>query len=81
MSKKTETTTMYTFEDRLVVKLLGKSDHIFRFISLLKRIYPASSMNLSPILKNKNADGFHCFINIIMEPEKESITTKEAQET
>ena len=65
-----ETKKMYTFEDRLVVKLLGKSEHIIRFITLLKRIYPASSMNFSPILKNRQADGYHCFVNVMMEPEE-----------
>lgn len=75
-------TKMYTFEDRLVVKLIGKSEHIFRFISLLKRIYSASSMNLSPVLKNREAEGYHCFVNIIMESEKEEKESiKEAQET
>jgi len=70
--EKQNTKTMYTFEDRLVVKLIGKSEHIFRFISLLKRIYSANSMNLSPILKNREAEGYHCFVNIIMEPEKKA---------
>lgn len=78
MSEEETKKSMYLLKDRLVVKLIGKSDHIIRFITLLKRIYPASSMNLSPILKNRNADGYHCFINVMMEPEKEEKETVKA---
>jgi len=61
---------IYAIEDRLVVKLIGKSDYILRFISDLRKLYSANSMNISPILKNRDAEGFHCFINIIMEGEQ-----------
>ena len=61
---------IYAIEDRLVVKLIGKDKYILRFISDLRTLYPANSMNMSPILKNRDAEGFHCFINIIMENEQ-----------
>ena len=61
---------IYAIEDRLVVKLIGKDKHILRFISDLRNLYPANALNMSPILKNRDAKGFHCFINIIMEKEQ-----------
>ena len=58
---------VYGFHDRLVVKLLGRAEWITRFIYDVQKLYPAERMNFSPILKNKDADGYHCFINLIMD--------------
>jgi hypothetical protein len=71
----------YSFEDRLVIKLIGKLEAIQRHIILLKRIYPPERLNFSPILKNRGADGFHCFINILMEPGKnDAVEVKKEKE-
>jgi len=61
--------TIYHFEDRLVVKLIGKAEWIKRHIILLRRLYSAEQMNYSPILKNRGEDNtYHCFVNILMKP-------------
>ena len=67
--KEPKVKTFYTFDDRLTIKLLGQQKFILRHITALRKIYPAHQMNFSPILKNRNANGFHCFVNIIMEGE------------
>lgn len=56
----------YSFQNRLIIKLIGKASFIERHIILLRRIYSPQQMNFSPILKNKGDGGFHCFINILM---------------
>ena len=59
---------IYSFNDRLVVKLIGKPEWIERFIILLRRIYSPEYMNFSPILRNRGSeDSYHCFVNILME--------------
>ena len=60
---------IYSFNDRLVVKLIGKPEWIQRFIKLLQRLYTPEYLNFSPILKNRGSeDSYHCFINILMKP-------------
>jgi len=59
---------IYSFNDRLVVKLIGKPEWIQRFIILLRKIYSPEYMNFSPILKNRGSeDTYHCFVNILMD--------------
>jgi hypothetical protein len=57
----------YDYEQRLVIKILGKYENIVQAISDLHKIYPKERMNFSPILKNKDQDGYHCFVNILMD--------------
>ena len=65
--EKREKVKSYEFEDRLVVKLIGKVEWIQRFIFELNRIFTKDQLNFSPILKNRDATGYHCFINIFMD--------------
>jgi len=60
----------FDFERRLVIKMLGKYEHIIQAISDLHKIYPKDRMNFSPILKNKEQTGYHCFVNIFMDYEE-----------
>lgn len=70
MQKRENEIRPYGFCDRLVVKLIGKTEWIQRFISDIQKLYPADRITLSPILRNKDTDGFHCFVNILMEAPK-----------
>jgi hypothetical protein len=52
------------FENQLTLKILGKHENVIMAISELNRLYPKEKMNFSPIMKNKEQHGYHCFVNI-----------------
>ena len=64
--------------NRLFIKVAGNTTReIYQFIYSLQKIYPATSLTISPIIKNKDGIGFHCFINVLLEPNKaEDIISK-----
>jgi hypothetical protein len=48
----------YPIGKRLVIKAIGSVEHITSFIETIQKIYPPTSMNFSPILRNSMAQGF-----------------------
>lgn len=70
MAKETENQrhkpSAYPISKRLVVKAIGEIDQIARFVEDLQKVYSEYRMNFSPILKNSNAPGYHCFINLLL---------------
>lgn len=68
MEKHEQDKVLYLFSDRLVLKAIGHKTRILNFLALLRRLYRAEAINVSPLLRNKDAPGFHCFINILDTP-------------
>ena len=56
----------YPISKRLVIKAIGEADEILRFVEDIQKVYPGHCMNFSPIQKNKDTPGYHCFINLLM---------------
>jgi pyruvate-formate lyase-activating enzyme len=66
MSKEIEKPIAYPISKRLVLKAIGEADEILRFIEDIQKVYPGHCMNFSPVQKNKDTPGYHCFINLLM---------------
>jgi hypothetical protein len=57
-------THYYQFEDRLVLKVVGKRSFILQFLKDLHNLYPSNKMNVSPIKGDNINPTCSCFINI-----------------
>jgi hypothetical protein len=66
MEKENHKPSAYPISKRLVIKAIGEIDQITHFIEDMQKIYPEDRMNFSPILRNSDAPGYHCFINLLM---------------
>lgn len=56
----------YPIKKRLVIKAIGGAEQILRFIDDIQKVYLGHRMNFSPVIRNKDTPGYHCFINLLM---------------
>lgn len=61
------------FYRRLFLNVSGNTKRdIYEFIYLLEKVFKPTQLTLSPIIPNKKTEGFHCFINVLLDTEKPS---------
>ena len=61
-------TNTYLFQNRLLVKCMGKKEWIEKFCSYIARVFPPEKIVFSPILEDRGSHGYEyfCFINVLM---------------